>query len=60
MASKEMLCGASVMAWITPVSCDGKNPLGMAAYSSTVSNSMASATHSVRVWCCNTLCRLRP
>ena len=30
MAGKEMVCGASEMPRITPVSCTGKKPLGMA------------------------------
>ena len=29
MAGNEMVCGASEMPRITPVSCTGKNPLGM-------------------------------
>ncbi len=29
MAAKETDCGASVIAWISPVSCTGKKPLGM-------------------------------
>ena len=29
MAGKEMSWGASEMAWISPVSCTGKKPLGM-------------------------------
>ena len=29
MPSNEMLWGPSVMAWIAPVSCTGKKPLGM-------------------------------
>jgi len=28
MAPKEMVCGASVTTWITPLSCTGKKPLG--------------------------------
>ena len=29
MASKEIDCGASVTAWIRPVSCTGKKPFGI-------------------------------
>ena len=29
IAAKETLCGASVMAWIRPLSWTGKKPLGM-------------------------------
>ena len=29
MSAKETDCGASVIAWMTPVSCTGKKPLGM-------------------------------
>ena len=29
IAAKEMVCGASEMPWMAPVSCTGKNPLGM-------------------------------
>ncbi|OIQ76288.1 hypothetical protein GALL_420300 [mine drainage metagenome] len=29
MAANEMSCGATVVAWISPVSCTGKKPLGM-------------------------------
>ena len=29
IAANDTLCGASVMAWIRPLSCTGKKPLGM-------------------------------
>ncbi|MNT15012.1 hypothetical protein D3C72_1500430 [compost metagenome] len=47
MAGKEMDCGAWVMAWIRPVSCCGKKPLGTTMYSSTVSAKVATATTRV-------------
>ena len=49
MAANEIDCGASVMAWMAPVSCTGKKPFGTTRYSATVSPSVASATSSVIV-----------
>ncbi len=43
-------CGASVMAWMRPVSCTGKNPLGMNTYSAMVTTRVATATASVSGW----------
>jgi len=40
-------CGASEIPRITPVSCMGKNPFGTMIYSSTVRNSVDTATTSV-------------
>ncbi|CFN16862.1 Uncharacterised protein [Bordetella pertussis] len=48
MAANEMVCGACVMAWISPLSCCGKKPLGTTMYSSTVSAKVPSATSSMR------------
>ncbi|KAG1433860.1 hypothetical protein G6F57_021881 [Rhizopus arrhizus] len=48
IAGNEMDCGAWVMAWIRPVSCCGKKPLGTTMYSTTVSANVPSATSSVR------------
>ena len=47
MAEKEIDCGACVMAWISPVSCCGKKPLGTTMYSTTVSANVPSATSKV-------------
>ncbi len=47
IAWNEMLCEASVTPWITPVSCTGKKPFGIARYSTTVSASVPIATSSV-------------
>ena len=61
MAANEIDCGASVMPWITPVSCTGKKPLGTTTYSTAVSASVASmATSRVSGWCLSTHCSLRP
>ncbi len=35
-----IVCGACEMPWITPVSCTGKNPLGIMMYRKTVSSSV--------------------
>lgn len=59
MAVKEIDCGAWVMAWIRPVSCCGKKPLGITMYSSTVSAKVARATSSVSGWCRSTTCSMR-
>ena len=59
MAVNEMDCGACVMAWIRPVSCCGKKPLGIRMYSSTVSANVASATSRVSGWCRSTFCSMR-
>ncbi len=46
----ETSCAASMRALSWPVSCVGNRPLGMTAYSSTVSASVAMATTSVSGW----------
>ncbi|MNT88516.1 hypothetical protein D3C72_2290910 [compost metagenome] len=60
MAPNEVVCAASVMPWITPVSCTGKKPLGTSRYSSTVSTSVATATISVAFWRSSTHSSARP
>ncbi len=60
IAGNDTLCGASEMPWITPVSCTGKNPLGTAMYSTTVSASAARATASVAAWRSSTHSSARP
>ena len=47
MASNDVLCAASVMTWINPVSCTGKKPLGTTMYSTPVSASVSPKTASV-------------
>ena len=47
IAPYEIDCGACVIAWITPVSCDGKKPFGISTYSRPVSTSVSTATTSV-------------
>ena len=47
MASNEVVCVASVMTWIRPVSCTGKNPLGTTPYSRPVRPSVTAKTPSV-------------
>ena len=47
IAPNEVACDASVMPWITPVSCEGKNPLGTTKYSPAVSATVAANTSSV-------------
>ena len=51
MRGMEVLCAASVTAMITPVSCCGRNPLGITTYSTTVPTSVSTATSSVSPWC---------
>ena len=50
IAFDPIVCGACEIPWITPVSCTGKNPLGISMYRKTVSRSVPSATHIVAVW----------
>ena len=47
MAGKDIVCGASEMPWMTPVSWTGKKPFGTYTYSKTVSTSVPTATKSV-------------
>ncbi len=47
IASNETSCAASVMAMMMPVSCGGKNPLGMMTNSTPVVARMAKNTISV-------------
>ncbi|MNL57285.1 hypothetical protein D3C87_1808340 [compost metagenome] len=49
MAGNEMDCGPCVMAWIRPVSCCGKKPLGTIRYNTAVSANVPSATNRVSV-----------
>ena len=60
MALKETVCDPSEMPRITPVSCTGKNPLGMTRKRNTVVNSVATATTSVAVWWRRTTVSVRP
>jgi hypothetical protein len=50
IAANDTDCGASLMAWIAPVSCTGKNPFGTAMYNTTVSTSVPTATRRVTGW----------
>jgi hypothetical protein len=50
---------ASVMAWMKPVSCKGKKPLGMAAYITMVRKKVPIATAMVSLWCRSTQTSLR-
>ena len=60
MAAKEIDCAASVVAWMAPVSCTGKKPLGTTKYSPTVSARVAANTSMVsRPWSI-TLSSMRP
>ena len=54
MASKDTVGPASVMAWMKPVSCSGKKPLGMTIYITTVSTRVPTATSRVKRWCFST------
>jgi len=47
IAGNEIVCGASEMPWMVPVSCTGKNPFGTTTYSITVSPRVAAATARV-------------
>ena len=60
IAANDTDCGASLMAWIAPVSCTGKNPFGTAMYSTTVSTSVPTATSRVTGWWRNTHWSCRP
>ena len=51
-ALKDVVCAPSVMAWITPVSCVGKNPFGIVHANSTVKSNVPPATPNVLRWCC--------
>ncbi len=43
MAEKDVSCAASEIPWMTPVSCTGKKPLGIATYIATVAAKVSSA-----------------
>ena len=45
MSAYDTDCGASVMAWMRPVSCTGKKPLGMNTYSSMVTHQRGDRHH---------------
>ena len=47
MAAYEVSSAASEIAWMTPVSCTGKKPLGIATYITTVAAKVMSATSIV-------------
>ena len=47
MALKEMSCGASVITWMTLLSCTGKKSLSTARYSSPVNAIVPSITSNV-------------
>ena len=47
IASYDVVCAATEMPWITPVSCTGKKPFGTTIYSQTVTASVTSAMNSV-------------
>jgi len=60
IAGNEIVCDASEMPWIVPVSCTGKNPFGTTTYSITVSPRVATATARVAGWWPSTQRRLVP
>ena len=60
IAGKEIVCAASEMPWMVPVSCTGKNPFGTTTYSRTVSPRVATATARVAGWWPRTQERLLP
>ena len=59
MRGMDALCAASVTATITPVSCNGKKPLGVTTYSATVPNRVPTATSSTSPWCRRATRRVR-
>ena len=50
MAAKDMVCRDSEIPRIMPVSCTGKNPLGITIYSHNVATSVPTVTNNVNVW----------
>ena len=60
MAAKDVDCEASVIAWIWPVSCTGKNPLGTTRYSNPVNTRVTANTSSVRACLSSTQLSMRP
>ena len=60
IAANEIVCGASEMPWIAPVSWIGKKPFGITMYSTTVSTSVRIATTSVARCRSSTQFSMRP
>ena len=60
IAGNEIVCAASEMPWMVPVSCTGKKPFGTTTYSITVQPEVATATASVAGWWPSTQRRLVP
>ncbi len=60
IAASEVVWLATEMPWITPVSCTGKNPLGIITASATVSATLSVATARVSGWLSSTTARARP
>ena len=55
----ETSCAPSLMPSTTPVSCAGKNPLGISMYSQTVSETVARKASSVMNWCRSAMSSVR-
>ena len=60
IAGNEIVCDASEIPWMVPVSCTGKKPFGTTTYSITVSASVATATARVAGWWPSTQRKLVP